>query len=37
MEAHVIAGIIANSFVANASLLGFAALYPTYVMPTFHL
>jgi hypothetical protein len=33
MEAHI---IIANSFVTNASLLGFAALYPTYVVVTFY-
>jgi hypothetical protein len=34
--AHVIAGIIATRFVANASLLGFAALYPTYVVVTLY-
>jgi hypothetical protein len=36
MEAYVIAGIIANGFVANASLLGFASLYPTYVVVRFY-
>jgi hypothetical protein len=36
MEAHVVVGIIADGFVESASLLGFAVLYPTYVVVTLY-